>query len=727
MDESKDIIEILDSDDENIAEPLNSKDLCDINGNLITVDDAKCALPDNEELIQKAIDGDKKAFEILYMQSYRYVFFVARQYIPNDETTYDAIQEVFIKVYKNISKLRSPAAYYGWITVIAKNTARDFMRTARFETSLSYSEEDYTDFLKDDEAQKDVSLDIEAVLKKLATDDADLLSLVYYDGMRISQIAKMQGVPATTVYSRFNKAKRNLKAQLNAHGIDKAIYSGNFVSMVTVAIRNIIGTVLLSLVIAQQILDSIINGKGKKELAVAKIIREQQKKAILKIASVIVAISMITSAATALTLIDWSSFKISKDESNSTETVKEYHYYNEVEKDDNSSQNNSSGFWGNLFGNGSASSGSSTTTNSSDGSNSNPYYSSNSSANSSSGSNPHGLNNYNINSSVPSYSTPDNIDKPTEVINTFGNNPNNVMCPFYRDAYGLVAKQGDWIYYIQSGVRIMKVKADGSEKEIIYETSGYTLIQCLNVIGDIIYYISGGIWSIKTDGTNKKQISTLVANNLLVRETTGWFVVADDIIAHGGTPPDDINYDLYQIDLLTSETSLLVQNASGFGLKTVIDDDLIYVDGNTVFKISLSTGSQSEIVNFDFEDNIEGIQNMIVYKSSLYFDFYKSRGIYDFSGTFDLSNNDKEVYKNKFISIINVFDYNGPAFFAMECVQPFAYNFFDINASAISPTNKNIRALCGVYNFDDGYAYYYDEHFITLYRCRLDGTDIKTY
>ena len=131
----------------------------------------------------------------------------------------------------------------------------------------------------------------------------------------------MQGVPKTTVYSRFNKAKKNLKAQLKVHGIDKAIYSGNFVAMITTAIRNIIGTALLSFAIAQQILNSVIGKKSKKELAVAKIINAQQKKAILKIASCIVAISMVTSAVTALTLIDWSRFKFSDDENYLTSTV----------------------------------------------------------------------------------------------------------------------------------------------------------------------------------------------------------------------------------------------------------------------------------------------------------------------------------------------------------------------------------------------------------------------
>ena len=722
MSEQKNDIEIFDSEDDIIIESRSSEDLYDIKGNLITADDVKNTLPKNTDLIQKAIDGNKDAFNELYMQSYRYVFFVVRNYIPDDETTYDAIQEVFIKVYKKISKLRSPNAYYGWITAIAKNTARDFMRTARFETSLSYDEEDYTDFLKDDESQNDVSLDIETVLKKLTTDDADLLSLVYYDGMRISQIAKMQGVPASTVYSRFNKAKRNLKAQLNAHGIDKAIYSGNFVSMVTVAIRNIIGTALLSLVIAQQILDSIINGKGKKELAVAKIIRAQQKRTILKIASVIVAIAMVTSAATALTLIDWNRFKISEDKNNTTETVTEYHYYNEVEKDDNSSQD-SGGFWGNLFGGGSSDSKTSSDTNTS----SNASYSSSQqskpSTSSSSSKNNSSIN-PTINGSVPSYSIPDNIDKPDEVINTFGNNPNNVMRPFSGGMCGVVASQGDWIYYVQQIGRIIKVKTDGTDAQGVFESSGFSYIECLNVIGDTIYYINGGIWSIKTDGTARKQLTTKRARNLLVRGTTGWFAVLDNSDATIATPPRSNNYDLYQIDLLTGETDLLAQNASGYGLKTVIDDDLIYVDGNTVYKRSLSTGSQSVLVNFDSEGYIDGIENMLVYKSSLYFDFY-GRNYY--TAKFDLDSNNKEVHEEKFRDILNVFDYNGPVFFAQECASPLAYSFFDANATALCPENENLYIQYGIYTFDDGYAYYFDENLISLYRVRPDGTDIKTY
>lgn len=712
--------EVLDGAGES-AESQNNLELNDIKGNNITIEDAKATLTHNSDLIQGAINGESKAFNELYLQSYRYVFFVIRQYISDDETTYDAIQETFIKVYKNIGSLREPASYYGWLTSVAKNTAIDILRTKPSETELVYEEKNDAT-LKDEQTNKDVSLDVETVLKKLDPQDADLLSLVYYDGMRISQIAKMQGVPKTTVYSRFNKAKKNLKAQLKVHGIDKAIYSGNFVAMITTAIRNIIGTALLSFAIAQQILNSVIGKKSKKELAVAKIINAQQKKAILKIASCIVAISMVTSAVTALTLIDWSRFKFSDDENYLTSTVAKYYY--ETDSDNGNSSQNSGGFGDDLFYNSSTSSGSSTTSNGSDSSNFNPYYPSNSSSASSSSSKDDASNNHNINGSIPTYSTPDNYnptddtDKPEEVVNVFGNNPNNVMRTISGGAGigGMVARQGDWLYYVQGMSRLMKVKLDGSQRQIIYESPGLMGINNLNVIGDTIYYTNGGIWSMKTDGTDRKLISSKTAYNLLVRGTTGWFV---EVVNMSDTPAIYVEYSLHQVDLLTGEIITIVENGSGYGLKTVIDNYLIYVNGNDVYKRDLSTDDEILIKQFDFA---RGIYNMCVNGDTIYF----CGGSAD-KRVFEIDINNPNVIKAtyEFGRVYNYFNYAGGGVYGFKDGE--AALFYALSGDILYEPNESIIAEAGVYTFDDGYVYYYIDNLTELHCCFPDGTEYKTY
>lgn len=63
--------EVLDGADES-AESQNNLELNDIKGNNITIEDAKATLTHNSDLIQGAINGENKAFNELYLQSYRY-------------------------------------------------------------------------------------------------------------------------------------------------------------------------------------------------------------------------------------------------------------------------------------------------------------------------------------------------------------------------------------------------------------------------------------------------------------------------------------------------------------------------------------------------------------------------------------------------------------------------------------------------------------------------------
>ena len=133
--------------------------LYNINDKLATVEKAESNSSENYELIQKAINGEKKAFEKLYLHSYQYVFLVVRKYIYDDETTYDVVQETFIKVYKGIKTLRAPEAYYSWITTVAKNTAKNFLRSKRENDALD-DNDDYSEFLTKDRFEKEVSIDV---------------------------------------------------------------------------------------------------------------------------------------------------------------------------------------------------------------------------------------------------------------------------------------------------------------------------------------------------------------------------------------------------------------------------------------------------------------------------------------------------------------------------------------------------------------------------------------
>lgn len=569
-------------EDESIILSANADLLHNANGEVVTVEDAKSSLPENYQLIKLAMQGDKKAFNELFMQSYRYVLFIVHQYISDDETAYDVIQEVFIKVYKNISLLREPSAFYGWLTVITKNTSKDFLRTFAIKKEMvEYEFEDTSVFLKDQTPNSDVAMDIKEVLNRLDPNDAELLSRVYYDGMRVAEIAKMQGVPASTVYSRFKSAKKHLKEVLKERGIDKAIYSGNIASMITIGFRNLIGTALLSLVIAQQILDSVVKGKGRKELAIAKIIRQQRNKALLKIASIIVVICIVTSSVTFLFLNGFGKNHAGGDK-NSTQTSSSW--FNIFEKNDDktedkgttdSEKKNSFLDWVKSFefdksnskskpdeeletegeefiyeyidssgGEIDFSAGSDKKEN---GSSSSPSSSSSASSSSNAGGSSSG-------------SESENETVPPEHISSekFGNTYNNVHW-----GSGMVAKSNGWLYYCaeENYVYILyKLKEDGSGEKTKL-ASDLCPDPYINVVGDWIYYLSGrssGIGHIKkmkTDGTQKQQVSDIQADKLLVIDKTAYCVSEVTDSFKGVTT---ISY--YKINLETGESEVILDN-----------------------------------------------------------------------------------------------------------------------------------------------------------------------
>ena len=144
----------------------------------------------DEEMVKKATDGDEKAFEQLFMATYGYVYMIAKKRLSHDDDIYDAIQETFTKVYKNLSRLSSAAAFLSWLKAIAENTVTDILRKAPPET-----EEFFDEYAEVDENynsknfDREVNLDITEVLNNLSQDKVDLLIRVYYDGMTVTDIA----------------------------------------------------------------------------------------------------------------------------------------------------------------------------------------------------------------------------------------------------------------------------------------------------------------------------------------------------------------------------------------------------------------------------------------------------------------------------------------------------------------------------------------------------------
>ncbi len=239
--------------------------------------------PVENNVIEKAMKGDSDSFERLFMGTYRYVFAAVRKNLKNDQDAYDAIQETYTRVYKGISRLENVSSFYPWLHKIAVNCSLDILKQTGQDVM---NDLEYDAVTSDKTGESDITADVTEVLKQLEPEQMEIIYHVYYDGMQVTQIARMQGIPKTTVYNRLKSAKKRLKDLLRVRGIEKPIYGGELVSLISTALRNAIGTQLLSMAVAEEILHSVTGSKNEKgAFVLSRFARNMRNNAAKKIAA----------------------------------------------------------------------------------------------------------------------------------------------------------------------------------------------------------------------------------------------------------------------------------------------------------------------------------------------------------------------------------------------------------------------------------------------------------
>lgn len=80
------------------------------------------------ELVQRFQCGDVTAFDALVNKYQGKVYDIVYFHIRNVEDTYDLSQEVFLRVFRSLSKFKRKSSFYTWLYKIAINACIDYAR-----------------------------------------------------------------------------------------------------------------------------------------------------------------------------------------------------------------------------------------------------------------------------------------------------------------------------------------------------------------------------------------------------------------------------------------------------------------------------------------------------------------------------------------------------------------------------------------------------------------------
>src|SRR6187455_3539193 len=81
----------------------------------------------DQQLVERAQRGDKKAFELLVVKYQRKLARLLSRFIRDASEVEDVTQEAFIKAYRALPSFRGDSAFYTWLYRIGINTAKNFL------------------------------------------------------------------------------------------------------------------------------------------------------------------------------------------------------------------------------------------------------------------------------------------------------------------------------------------------------------------------------------------------------------------------------------------------------------------------------------------------------------------------------------------------------------------------------------------------------------------------
>ena len=180
-------------------------------------------LDDDVLLIRKILSGDDTAFSTLVQKYRKGVHAFAWRKIGDFHFAEEITQDTFIQVYQNLSTLRNPNQFAGWLYVIAnrlclkwqqkrKITIQSLEGTSMLEIHTS-SYNKYASEQREAEATERRLEIVNKLLKKLPESERTVITLYYLGEMTAKEIGKFLGVSINTIKSRLHRARERLKEE----------------------------------------------------------------------------------------------------------------------------------------------------------------------------------------------------------------------------------------------------------------------------------------------------------------------------------------------------------------------------------------------------------------------------------------------------------------------------------------------------------------------------------
>ena len=161
-----------------------------------------------EEVVERAQRGDPEAFAEIVAPEFDDLLRLATAIVLDREVAADIVQDSLLAAWRGLRQLRDMSMFRTWLRRIVINRSRTALRRPRVA---------HLDRIRDatgDERDQNDRVSLELAMRALRPEQRACVALYYLEGMPISEIGVVLGVPSGTVKSRLHAARNRLREAL---------------------------------------------------------------------------------------------------------------------------------------------------------------------------------------------------------------------------------------------------------------------------------------------------------------------------------------------------------------------------------------------------------------------------------------------------------------------------------------------------------------------------------
>ena len=158
-------------------------------------------------------------FNLLVREYQERIYWHVRKMVIDHDEANDLVQEVFIKVWKNLDKFREDAKLYTWIYKIATNECLTFLtkKKRRFFLPLGDVESELSGKIDTNAniSGDEIQLKLQKALLKLPNKQRIVFNMKYFEDMKYDEIAEITETSVGALKASYHHAVKKIEEIIN--------------------------------------------------------------------------------------------------------------------------------------------------------------------------------------------------------------------------------------------------------------------------------------------------------------------------------------------------------------------------------------------------------------------------------------------------------------------------------------------------------------------------------